>query len=150
MIEDEKFMRLALAQAKKAGQAGEVPIGAVLVKNSTVLAEDHNRREELNDATAHAELLVLRHAGMSLGGWRLSGCTLYVTLEPCPMCAGAMVLARIDRMVFGAVDPKSGAAGSIYDLVRDRRLNHCLVVTGGVLEEDCAGLLREFFQQRRR
>ncbi|MFO7952845.1 MAG: tRNA adenosine(34) deaminase TadA [Bacillota bacterium] len=150
MTEDEKFMNLALKQAEKAAQAGEVPIGAVLVKNAAVLAEDRNRREELKDATAHAELLVLRRGGNILGGWRLSGCTLYVTLEPCPMCAGAMVLARVERLVFGAVDPKSGAAGSIYDLVRDQRLNHCLEVNGGVLEKECAKLLRGFFQERRR
>jgi len=149
MTEDEKFMKLALRQAKVAGQLGDVPIGAVLVKDGTVLAEDYNRREKWNDATAHAEMLVLREAGNILGGWRLSGCTLYVTLEPCPMCAGAMVLARIDRLVYGAADPKSGAAGSVFELVRDQRLNHRLEVTGGILETECADMLRSFFRERR-
>jgi len=142
-------MKLALRQAEMAGQTGDVPIGAVLVKEGAVLVEERNRREEWNDATAHAEMLVLREAGSILGGWRLSGCTLYVTLEPCPMCAGAMVLARIERLVYGAVDPKSGAAGSIYDLVGDQRLNHRLEVTGGVLEEECSDMLRSFFRVRR-
>ena len=149
MTEDEKFIKLALNQAEVAGQLGDVPIGAVLVKDGTVLAEDYNRREKWNDATAHAEMLVLREAGSILGGWRLSGCTLYVTLEPCPMCAGAMVLARIERLVYGAADPKSGAAGSVFELVRDQRLNHRLEVTGGILETECADMLRSFFRERR-
>ncbi len=149
MSDDKEFMAEALRQAVEAGQSGEVPIGAVLVKDGAVLAVERNRREELNDATAHAELLLLRRAGSILGGWRLSGCALYVTLEPCPMCAGAMVLARVDRLIFGANDSKAGAAGSLYDIVRDQRLNHRLEVTGGVMAEDCSTLLRNFFQLRR-
>ncbi len=149
MQNDEIFMEQALRQAEEAARCGEVPIGAVLAKDNSILVADRNRREELKDATAHAELLVLRKAGRMLGGWRLSGYTLYVTLEPCPMCAGAMVLARIDRLVFGAVDPKGGAAGSLYDIVRDERLNHRLAITGGVIEEQCASILQQFFRSKR-
>ncbi len=146
---DEKFMTLALEQAEEAARCGEVPIGAVIVCEGNVLAADRNRREALKDATAHAEILVIRRAGELLGGWRLSNCTLYATLEPCPMCAGAMVQAHIDRLIFGAADPKGGAAGTLYDIVRDRRLNHRLEVTGGVLESECAALLQKFFRERR-
>lgn len=149
MPDDRRFMAEALSQAEAAGRAGEVPVGAILVKDGIVVAAGRNRREELKDATAHAEILVLRRANQVLGGWRLSGCTIYVTIEPCPMCAGAMVLARIERLVFGAADPKTGAAGSLYDIVRDPRLNHRLQVTGGVLEEECGALLQEFFRLRR-
>ncbi len=148
-MSDQAFMKLALQQAEEAGAAGEVPIGAVLVKDNRILAADRNRREELNDATAHAEILVLREGGRLLGGWRLSGSTLYVTLEPCPMCAGALVQARVARLVFGAYDPKGGAAGTLYDITCDERLNHRLEVTGGILEEECAALLQKFFQARR-
>jgi len=147
--DDLRFMAEALKQADEAGKAGEVPIGAVMVKDGRILASDRNRREESNDATAHAEILLLRQAGALLGGWRLSGCTLYVTLEPCPMCAGAMVLARLDRLVFGAPDPKTGAVVSLYDIVRDERLNHSLKVSGGIMQEQCAALLKDFFRQRR-
>ena len=146
---DEKFMALALEQAEEAAICGEVPIGAILVCEGAVLVADRNRREALKDATAHAEILVIRRAGELLGGWRLSNCTLYVTLEPCPMCAGAMVQARIDRLVFGTADPKGGAAGTFYDIVRDRRLNHRLEVTGGVLKEECGAMLQKFFRERR-
>jgi len=146
---DEKYMGEALRQAEEAARCGEVPIGAVLVKDGQVLSADRNRREELNDAAAHAEILVIRQAGSLLGGWRLSGCTLYVTLEPCPMCAGAMVMARLDRLVYGTVDPKGGAAGTLYDLVRDKRLNHRLEVSSGILEAECAALLQSFFKKRR-
>ena len=149
MVADEKFMALAIRQAEEAAGCGEVPIGAVLVKDGSVLCANHNRREELNDATAHAEILVLRRAGQLLGGWRLSGCTLYVTLEPCPMCAGAMVQARIARLVFGATDPKGGAAGTLYNILQDSRLNHRLMVSGGILEEECTILLQQFFRERR-
>lgn len=148
-LSDLEFMDMALRQANEAANCGEVPIGSVLVKAGKVLAADRNRREQNKDATAHAEMLVLRRAGQLLGGWRLSGCTLYVTLEPCPMCAGAMVLARIDRLVYGAVDPKGGAAGTLYDITRDERLNHRLLVTGGVRERECAELLQQFFRSRR-
>ncbi len=149
MSSDQEYMSLALLQATEAAAAGEVPIGAVLVKDGLVLAADRNRREELKDACAHAEILVIRRGGELLGGWRLPGCTLYVTLEPCPMCAGAMVQARLERLVFGAYDPKAGAAGTLYDVVRDERLNHRLEVTGGVLEEECAAMLQQFFRKRR-
>ncbi len=147
--DDLRFMAEAIKQAEEAEKAGEVPIGAVIIKDGEVLAAERNRREELNDATAHAEILLIRQAGEKLGGWRLSECTLYVTLEPCPMCAGALVLARLHRLVFGAPDPKAGAVVSLYDLVRDSRLNHSLKVSGGVMQEQCAALLRDFFRQRR-
>lgn len=143
------YMQLALEEAAKAARQGEVPIGAVLVKEGVIVAADHNRREQLGDATAHAELLVIRQAGRLLGGWRLSGTTLYVTLEPCPMCAGALVQARVDRLVYGAADPKGGAAGTLYNIVRDERLNHRLSVTAGILENECASLLQDFFRSRR-
>ncbi len=149
MQRDEKFMAYALAQAEEASRFGEVPIGAVIVKEGNILVADRNRREDNCDASAHAEILVIRQAGKMLGGWRLSGCTLYVTLEPCPMCAGAMVQARLDRLVFGAKDPKSGAAGSLYNLVQDTRFNHRLMVTSGILEEECAAILHDFFRSRR-
>ncbi len=148
-LKDLEYMDVALRQAAEAANSGEVPIGAVLVKEGIVLAADRNRREGNKDATAHAEILVLRRAGQLLGGWRLSGCTLYVTLEPCPMCAGALVQARIDRLVYGAADPKGGAAGTLYDIVRDERLNHWLTVTSGVKKEECADLLQQFFRSRR-
>lgn len=149
MTPDEHYMNLAIRQAEEAASFGEVPIGAVLVKEAAVVSSDRNRREELHDASAHAEILVIRRAGELLGGWRLSGCTLYVTLEPCPMCAGAMVQARIDRLVFGARDPKGGAAGTLYNIVQDKRLNHRLMVTGGILEEECSALLQQFFRKQR-
>jgi len=146
---DEKYMSLALEQARMAFQRGEIPIGAVLVREGVVIAADHNRREELRDATAHAEVLALRRGGELLGGWRLPGCTLYVTVEPCPMCAGALVQARVERLVYGAADPKGGAAGTLYDIVRDPRLNHRLEVTAGVLASECGLLMQLFFQARR-
>ncbi len=146
---DGKFMSKAIELAQKAAGCGEVPVGAVLVQDGQVIAEAYNQREELGDATAHAEILAIRKACALLGGWRLSNCTLYVTLEPCPMCAGAMVQARLDRLVYGTADPKSGAAGTLYDLVRDGRLNHRLEVTSGILEAECAALLQDFFRQRR-
>ncbi|MDW7738635.1 MAG: tRNA adenosine(34) deaminase TadA [Bacillota bacterium] len=149
MTKDELYMSQAVDQAILAGRCGEVPIGAVIVQDGKILAADRNRREELNDATAHAEVLVIRQAGNMLAGWRLPGCTVYVTLEPCPMCAGALVLARIDRLVFGAHDPKGGAAGTLLNIVQDDRLNHTMEVTGGVMEEECSGLLKEFFREKR-
>lgn len=149
MLNDQKYMREALLEASEAARRGEVPIGALIVKEGKVIVAERNRREEYSDPTAHAEILAIRQAGKILGGWRLSGCTLYVTLEPCPMCAGAMVQARLDRLVFGAKDPKGGAAGTLYNIVQDARLNHRLMVTGGVLEEECAHELQCFFGQRR-
>ncbi|HEX2953504.1 MAG TPA: tRNA adenosine(34) deaminase TadA [Bacillota bacterium] len=146
---DEQWMKEALKEAGIAYGLGEVPIGAVLVRDDQMLASAHNLRETAHDPTAHAEVLVLRKAAEKLGHWRLTGTTLYVTLEPCPMCAGALVNARISRLVFGAFDPKAGAAGSLLDLLRDERLNHRLAVDGGVLAEECGGLLRKFFAERR-
>jgi tRNA(adenine34) deaminase len=147
---DEDFMRLALAEAAKAAAAGETPIGAVLVINGEVIAAAGNMREAWQDPTAHAETIVLRNASAKLGRWRLSDATLYVTLEPCLMCAGAMVLARIKRLVYGCRDPKAGALGSVYDVVRDGRLNHIYTITPGVLEPECRILLQQFFEKLRR
>jgi tRNA(adenine34) deaminase len=149
MKEDELYMALALEQAREAAEAGEVPIGAVLVCDGAVVAHARNARESAADPTAHAEMIAIREAAWRLGRWRLSGCTLYVTLEPCPMCAGALVNARIDRLVFGAADPKAGATGTLYDLSSDARLNHSFEVTGGVLADECGQILKEFFQDLR-
>jgi tRNA(adenine34) deaminase len=146
---DRLFMREAIAEAVKAAREGEVPIGAVIVLNNQIIAKAHNLREMNGDPTAHAEILVLREAAGLKGHWRLTGTTLYTTLEPCPMCAGAMVMARTGRLVYGASDPKSGAAGSIMNILQDPRLNHRLEVTGGVLEKDCRELLQNFFKKRR-
>ncbi len=143
-------MRLALEQARLAPAHGDVPVGAVMLDPAmAVLAVAHNDREGVGDPTAHAEVLVLRAAARALGGWRLSGCTLVVTLEPCTMCAGAAVLSRVSRVVYGAVDPKAGAAGSLWDVLRDRRLNARPEVVSGVLAVESAELLRAFFEQRR-
>jgi tRNA(adenine34) deaminase len=142
-------MRLALEQAARAADHGDVPIGAVLLSPSgEVVAAAGNRREVDADPTAHAEVLVLREAARTAGNWRLVGCTLVVTLEPCTMCAGALVLARVARLVFGAYDPKAGAVASLFDVVRDPRLNHRVDVRGGVLEAECGGLLSDFFAAR--
>jgi tRNA(adenine34) deaminase len=142
-------MELAFGEAERSLSWGDVPIGAVITRGDDVLARAGNQRERLHDPTAHAELLAIRRASAELKSWRLEGCTLTVTLEPCAMCAGASVLARLDRLVFGASDPRAGFAGSLGDLVRDPRLNHRLDVTSGVLEERCADLLRAFFRERR-
>jgi tRNA(adenine34) deaminase len=146
---DLRMMSLALEEAHRAGTWGDVPIGAVVARGEEVLARAANQRELLGDPTAHAEILALRTAARAAGVWRLTGTTLYVTLEPCAMCAGAAVLARVDRLVYGAPDPKAGFAGSLGDLVRDPRLNHRVEVTVGVLAEECGALLREFFARRR-
>ncbi|TLS40458.1 nucleoside deaminase [Streptomyces montanus] len=143
-------MRLALDEAGLAVRGGDVPVGAVMLSpdGTTVLATGHNEREATGDPTAHAEVLALRRAAAELGSWRLTGCTLVVTLEPCTMCAGAIVQSRVDRLVYGARDEKAGAAGSLWDVVRDRRLNHRPEVIGGVLDEECAQLLTDFFHDR--
>jgi len=146
---DERFMRAALTLARRAAEHHDVPVGAVVVKDGAVLARGRNRRELDGDPTAHAELVAIRRAARKLGSWRLAGCTLYVTLEPCAMCAGAIVLARLPRLVFGASDSKAGFVGSLGDLCRDSRLNHRLEVTEGVLTEACGAVLREFFRARR-
>jgi len=142
-------MERALAQARTAAAIGEVPVGAVVVRNGTVLAEAHNLIESTPDATAHAELLVLQAAARQTRSWRLEGITLYVTLEPCPMCAGAMVLARLQRLVYGASDPKKGAVDSVYDVLRHPANNHRVEVSSGLLAEPAGRLLREFFAARR-
>src|SRR5574340_1588491 len=141
MEDDSRYMELALEHARHAAEAGEVPIGAVIVCDGEVVGVGRNARESAADPTAHAELLAIREAAERLGRWRLSGCTLYVTLEPCPMCAGAMVNARIDRLVYGASDPKAGATGTLFDLSADPRLNHRFEVTAGGLEEQCSQAL---------
>jgi tRNA(adenine34) deaminase len=146
---DERVMRLALAEARTCLEHGDVPIGAVVTKGDDVLAAAGNRREGEADPTAHAEILAIRAAGAALGSWRLDGCTLTVTLEPCAMCAGAAVLARLDRVVFGAADPKAGFAGSLGNLLQDPRLNHDVAIEGGVLADECGELLRSFFRERR-
>jgi tRNA(adenine34) deaminase len=143
-------MREALAEARAAAALGEVPVGAVVVgADGALLGRGGNRREREHDPTAHAELIALRRAARARASWRLEGATLYVTLEPCAMCAGALVLARVARLVFGAADPKAGFCGSLGDLPRDPRLNHRLEVAGGVLAEECSALLRDFFAARR-
>jgi tRNA(adenine34) deaminase len=147
--DDERVMRLALAEARTCLEHGDVPIGAVVTKGGEVLAAAGNGREVETDPTAHAEILALRGAAEALGSWRLEGCTLTVTLEPCAMCAGAAVLSRLDRVVFGAPDPKAGFAGSLGNLLQDPRLNHEVAVTGGVLADECGDLLRSFFRDRR-
>jgi tRNA(adenine34) deaminase len=146
---DERIMELALREARRAMVPGDVPVGAVIARGDEVLATEGNGRERLGDPTAHAEILALRAASEALGTWRLDGCELFVTLEPCAMCAGALVLARVDRLVFGANDPKAGFAGSLGDLVRDERLNHRVEVTSSVLADECGELLRAFFRERR-
>ena len=146
----DESMRVALAEAARAAAHDDVPVGAlVLDAAGTVLGVGHNDREGGGDPTAHAEVLALRAAARALGHWRLSGCTLVVTLEPCTMCAGAVVLARVDRLVYGAADPKAGAVGSLWDVVRDRRLNHRPEVVRDVLADECSALLRAFFEGRR-
>jgi len=146
---DEYYMRLALREAERALEHEDVPIGAVIVHEGEVLAAAHNERELRHDPTAHAETITLREASRSLGSWRLVDCVLYVTLEPCAMCAGAIVLARVPRVVFGTTDPKAGAAGSVLDVLAEPRLNHRPEVAGGLLAPECAALLQEFFGSRR-
>lgn len=148
-LDDEKWMREALLLARQAEAAGEVPVGAVLVKDGALVGSGWNQPIGAHDPTAHAEIMAMRAAAKSVGNYRLTGTTLYVTLEPCAMCAGAMVHARAARLVYGAADPKTGAAGSVFDLTRSDKLNHRLEVEGGVLAEECGGLLREFFAHRR-
>ncbi|MCL6450797.1 MAG: tRNA adenosine(34) deaminase TadA [Acetobacteraceae bacterium] len=149
MAGHEDFMREALAEARLALATGDVPVGAVVERGGRVIGRGRNRREELGDPTAHAELLALREAAVAVGGWRLTGATVYVTVEPCPMCAGALVLARVERLVYGTADSKAGAVDSLLDLVRHPRLNHRLEVVSGVLEAECRGLIEGFFARLR-
>jgi tRNA(adenine34) deaminase len=148
-VRDEHWIGLALDEARAARDGGDVPIGAIVVRDGEVIARAGNRTVRDQDPTAHAEVLAIRAAAKAVQSWRLTGCTLYVTLEPCAMCAGAIVLSRLDRLVFGAWDEKAGMVGSLGDLVRHPRLNHRAEVAAGVCEEECAALLRDFFQLRR-
>jgi tRNA(adenine34) deaminase len=147
--EDEQFMWAAIDSAKIAEENGDVPIGAVIVYQNQIIGKAYNQREQLKDPTAHAEIIALTQAASYLESWRLDGCTMYVTLEPCPMCAGALVLSRMKKLVYGCDDPKTGACGSLYNIVRDNRLNHRLEVISGVLSDECTQLLQDFFQKRR-
>ena len=149
-MNDEDYMRLALEEARKGAELGEVPIGAIVVRDGEVVSRACNTREMEHDPAGHAEFSAIEQAAQRLGVWRLTGCTVYVTLEPCIMCAGLMHQARIDRCVFGAYDPKAGALGTLYQINADERLNHVYEAEGGVLQEECAQLLRDFFRARRK
>lgn len=145
----KRFMAAALKEAERAFEKNEVPVGAVIVKDGVIIARAYNQVEALQDPTAHAEIIAIGAAANHLGSWRLKGCTLYVTLEPCPMCAGAIVLSRLDRIVFGAYDPKMGACSTLYNIAQDERLNHRVEIIAGVSDEDSRLLLREFFVRKR-
>jgi tRNA(adenine34) deaminase len=142
-------MLQALAEARTALDNGDVPVGAVVVHDGRIIGRGHNQRELMQDPTAHAEMIALTAAAAAVGSWRLNNCTIYVTLEPCAMCAGALVLSRIDRLVYGTTDPKAGACGSILNIVEEPRLNHRVQITGGVLAEECGEILRTFFARKR-
>jgi tRNA(adenine34) deaminase len=146
---DEKFMKAAIDAAFIAEENGDVPIGAVVVYENKIIAKGYNQRQQLNDPTAHAEIIALTAAAEFIGNWRLNGCAIYVTLEPCTMCAGALVNARMDRLVYGCDDPKAGACKSLYNIVQDERLNHRLEVTSGVMAQECSTILSDFFRRRR-
>ena len=146
---DEQYMRIAIDQAKIAEENGDVPIGAVIVRKNQIIAKAYNQREQLQDPTAHAEIIALTQAAATLENWHMNGCTMYVTLEPCPMCAGALVLSRMDKLVYGCDDPKTGAVKSLYNIVTDERLNHRLEVTSGVMADKCAKQLQDFFRKKR-
>ncbi|UCC80891.1 MAG: nucleoside deaminase [Candidatus Zixiibacteriota bacterium] len=146
---DENLMAEALKEAMKAGREDEVPVGCVIAFDGKIIGRGHNRTIALQDPTAHAEILAITAASEHLGSWRLSGCTVYSTIEPCIMCAGALVLARIDRLVYGAPDPKFGACESLYNIVQDSRLNHRIAVSGGILKDRCAEIMQEFFRKKR-
>ena len=148
--DDVFFMQEAIKEAEKAAELDEVPIGAVIVKDNEIISRAHNLRETLQDATAHAEILAIRQACKTVGSWRLTDCTLYVTLEPCPMCAGAAILSRLKKVVFGAKDPKGGACGSLINILSDERFNHQPEVTGDVLADECGDILKKFFQDKRK
>ncbi len=147
--QDQRYMRVAIDQAEIARENGDVPVGAVIVHEGHLIAKAYNQREQLQDPTAHAEIIALTQAAEAVGNWHLDNCTIYVTLEPCAMCAGALVLARMDRLVYGCDDPKTGACGSLYNIVQDERLNHRLEVTSGVMEDECRRQLQGFFANRR-
>ena len=149
LVEDLKLMKEALKEAKIAYSLQEIPVGAIIVYNNRIIARAHNRKEELQDPTAHAEILALQKAARYLGTWHLENTTLYVTLEPCPMCAYAMLQARIGRLVFGASDPKAGAAGSVINIIRNKKFNHQIEITKDILYKECSLILKNFFQERR-
>ncbi len=148
--QDVRFMQTAIGAAGIAEENGDVPIGAVIVHQGQIIAKAYNQRQQLQDPTAHAEIIALTQAAAALGSWRLHDCTIYVTLEPCPMCAGALVLSRMDRLVYGCDDPKTGAVKSLYNITQDERLNHQVEVTSGVLAEQCSAMLSDFFTRRRK
>ncbi len=147
---DQRFMHEALKEAEKAFEADEVPVGCIIVHESIIIGRGFNRTESLQDPTAHAEILAITSASENLCSWRLSGCTVYCTIEPCAMCAGALVLARVERLVFGAPDPKFGACGSIFNIVQSKELNHTMALSTGILKNECAGLMQEFFKKKRK
>lgn len=143
-------MKEALAEAKKAAVAGEVPVGAVIVKDGEIIGRGHNETETAKDPTAHAEMIAIRQAAKNLGGWRLTGCTMYVTTEPCSMCAGAIVWSRISRLFIGTMDPKSGACGSVFNIPQESRLNHFVEIETGLMQEECSSLMKSFFKELRK
>ena len=143
-------MKEALAEAKKAAAAGEVPVGAVIVKDGEIIGRGHNETETAKDPTAHAEMIAIRQAAKNLGGWRLTGCTMYVTTEPCSMCAGAIVWSRISRLFIGSMDPKSGACGSVFNIPQESRLNHFVEIETGLMQEECSSLMKSFFKELRK
>ena len=143
-------MKEALAEAKKAAAAGEVPVGAVIVKDGEIIGRGHNETETAKDPTAHAEMIAIRQAAKNLGGWRLTGCTMYVTTEPCSMCAGAIVWSRISRLFIGTMDPKSGACGSVFNIPQESRLNHFVEIETGLMQEECSSLMKIFFKELRK
>ena len=143
-------MKEALAEAKKAAAAGEVPVGAVIVKDGEIIGRGHNETETAKDPTAHAEMIAIRQAAKNLGGWRLTGCTMYVTTEPCSMCAGAIVWSRISRLFIGTMDPKSGACGSVFNIPQQSRLNHFVEIETGLMQEECSSLMKSFFKELRK
>lgn len=149
-VDHGKYMKEALVEAKKAEELGEVPIGAVIIKDGEVIGRGYNLRETVNDPTAHAEMIAIREAAEKTGSWRLNDCTLYVTLEPCPMCAGAIIQARIDTVVYGTEDPKAGCAGTLMNILQDDRFNHQAQMITGVMKEECSTLLTSFFKELRR
>ncbi len=146
----EKFMSEALAEARKAAALGEVPIGAVVVRDGVIIGRGHNLTRTCNDPTCHAEMVAIREAAASLGGWRLTGCDMYVTAEPCAMCAGAIVWARIENLCIGTMDPKAGACGSVFNIVQEKKLNHRVNIQTGILEEECSRILSDFFRNLRK
>ena len=144
-----KYMQEALKEAEKAALEGEVPVGAVIVKDGEIIARGHNQNESLKDPTAHAEVMALRQAGAVLGGWRLPGCEMYVTVEPCSMCAGAIVWARIQKLYIGAMDPKAGACGSVFNIPQEQKLNHYVEIETGIMEQECSRIMKDFFKKLR-